>query len=161
MSETARLPDLVEQLRPLIETLPLAIQPRLLAMLERGAAERYRAWAAACADAPRAEGLRACAAREEEIAARAERIFPAQPGEEQQISTVLPEIAKLYRAALAQRPVLDQYAIQAAAERRGAALWRSFAAALADAAVREALLTCATLEERSAEFLEAVVKGNA
>jgi hypothetical protein len=161
MDEAVRLPDVVEQLRPLIEALPFAIQPRLLARLERGAAERYGAWAAACADAPRAEGLRACAAREEEIAARAERIFPAQPEEEQQMSTVLPEIAKLYRAALAQRPVLDQYAIQAAAERRGAALWRGFASTHPDAAVRAALLACATLEERSAAFLEAVIKGDA
>ena len=161
MAETARLPDVGEELRPLIQALPLAVQPRILARLERGAAERYRAWAASCPDRPQADGLRACAGREEEIAARVEEIFPSQPDEQEQMSGVLREVAKVYRAAFAQRPIIEQYAMQAAAERRGAAVWRTLASSFADASVHETLLACAGLEERSAEFLEALVNRNA
>jgi hypothetical protein len=104
-----------------------------------------------------ADGLRACAIREEEVAARIERAFPSQPDEAGHIGGVLPQIAEAFRSAMAQRSVAEQYAIQAAAERRGAAFWRTLAASVPDAAVRETLSVCAQLEERSAEFLEAIV----
>jgi hypothetical protein len=58
---------------------------------------------------------------------------------------------------MARRPVTTQYAIQAAAERRGAAYWRNLAPSIPDVSVRELLSACAELEERSAEFLEAIV----
>ena len=58
MTGAGRLPDLGGQLRPLIQALPPGIQPRLMARLERAAADRYRAWAAACLDPAAAEGLR-------------------------------------------------------------------------------------------------------
>jgi hypothetical protein len=157
MPEPARLPDVGEELRPLILRLPTGIQPRILARLERGAAERYRAWAASCPDQPKADGLRACAAREEEVAARVEAIFPPQPDEQERISDVLPQIAQVYQSAFAQRPLVERYAIQAATERRGAAAWRALATSFTDASVRETLLACAELEERSAEFLETLL----
>ena len=157
MSETGSLPDLGEQVRPLIQTLPVGVQPRLMATLERAAANQYRTWAAACPEPVQAEGLRACAAREEEVAARIELAFPSQPDEQRHIGGVLPKIAEAYRSALAHRPVMAQYAIQAAAERRGAAFWRTLASSIPDASVREILSACAQLEERSAEFLEAIV----
>lgn len=158
MPETENLPDLAGQVRPLIQMLPVTVQPRLMATLERAAAGRYRAWAVACSEPAQGEGLRACATREEEVAARIEMAFPAPPDEQRHIASVLPQIAEAYRAALAQRPVTTQYAIQAAAERRGAAFWRALASSMSDASVRETLFTCAQLEERSAEFLEAIVK---
>ena len=154
--ETTGLPDVGELLRPLLEALPVAIQPRLLAQLERGAAERYRAWANTCPRVRQADGLRACAAREEEIATHVERIFPSQPDELRLISEALPEIAKVYSGAFVQRPLAEQYAIQAAAERRGAAVWRALAAPLTDTPVRVTLLACAGLEEKSAQFLESL-----
>jgi hypothetical protein len=156
VTAAATLPDLAELLRPVLETVPIAIRPRVIATLERAAAERYRAWATSCPDPLQAEGLRACALREEDVAVRVEKIFPSQPGEQQLIAGVLPRVAEIYGAAIAGRPVLEQYAFQAASERRGAALWRGLAASLPDAA-REALDVCAVLEERSAEFLEGLV----
>ena len=157
MPETGSLPDLGGQVRPLIQTLPVGVQPRIMATLERAAADRYRSWAEACPEPVQAEGLRACAAREEEVAARIEMAFPSLPDEQRHIGDVLPQIAEAYRSALAQRPVIAQYAIQAAAERRGAAFWRTLAASTTDASVREILSACAQLEERSAEFLEGIV----
>ena len=157
MSETSGLPDLGELIRPLIEGLPPGIQPRLIAELERVAGKRYQAWAAACAEPAQAEGLRECALREEEVARRVESLFALQPGDEHPFDDALPKIEAAYRAAMAGRPVNEQYAIQAAAERRGAAVWRSLAPSLADASARETLFSCAELEERSAAFLEALL----
>jgi hypothetical protein len=160
MTGNGRLADLGGQLRPLIQALPPGIQPRLMARLERAAADRYRAWAAACLD-PAAEGLRACAGREEEVAARVETLYPPQLDELRYFSEALPTITEAYRSALAERPVNEQYAIQAAAERRGAAFWRFLASSEADGSVRETLRSCAELEELSAEFLEALVSRKA
>jgi len=157
MSESGSLPDLGGQVRPLIQTLPVGVQPRIMATLERAAADRYRTWAWVCPEPVQAEGLRACAAREEEVAARIEMAFPSQPDEQRHIGGVLPQIAEAYHSALAQRPVIAQYAIQAAAERRGAAFWRTLASSIPDPSVREILSVCAQLEERSAEFLEGIV----
>jgi hypothetical protein len=69
----------------------------------------------------------------------------------------LPRIAEAYHLALAHRSVNDQYAIQAAAERRGAEFWRSLATSLSDPIARKVLSSCAEFEERSAEFLEALL----
>ena len=157
MTGTGRLPDLGGQLGPLIQALPLAIQPRLMARLERAAADRYRAWAAACLDPAAAEDLRACAGREEDVAARVETLSPPQLDELRYFNEVLPTIAEAYRSALDERPVNEQYAIQAAAERRGAAFWRFLASSVADGPARETLHSCARLEELRAEFLEALV----
>jgi len=154
--ESGRLPDLAAQLRPLIQPVPPRIQPRLMARLERAAADRYRAWAAECPEPATAEGLRACAMREEEVADRVEKLYPAQDGELRHVTDVLPAIAAAYRSALAERPVEEQYAIQAAAERGGAAFWRFLASSATDGSARETLHACARLEELSAEFLEAL-----
>ena len=98
MPETEGLPDLAGRVRPLIQMLPLAVQPRLMATLERAAADRYRAWAVACSEPTQGEGLRACAAREEEVATRIEMAFPETPDEQRHIGSVLPQIAEAYRA---------------------------------------------------------------
>jgi hypothetical protein len=156
-SAGSELPDLGARVLPLIRALPAATQPRLLAQLERAAADRYEAWAAACPDPARAQGLRACALRERDVAQRAEALFAAQPDEQRHFRDTLPRIADEFEAAMANRPLHDQYAIQAAAERRGAAFWRSVASSLPDVRAREALAACAELEEQSAEFLDTLV----
>ncbi len=160
MAETSNLPDLGARIRPLILAVPSAIQPRLMAELERAAADRYQAWALLCPEPAQAEGLRACALREQEVAKRVEAVVPSQPDEHRHLRDALPGIAEAYRATLANRPVNDQYAIQAAAEQRGAAFWRSLASSFTDVPVREALAICAELEERSAEFLEGLLVQN-
>jgi hypothetical protein len=157
MTHARNLPDLGERLRPLIECLPEPVRPRLLAILERRAGERYRLWAAECGDAERAAGLRACGAREDEIGDLVEGLFPPQPGEREQMAAVLPQIAEAARDLFVGRPLMDQFAIQAAGERRGAAVWRDLAAGEGDPARHDVLLRCARLEEESAELLESVV----
>ena len=92
MTSATTLPDLGELLRPVLETVPIAVRPRVVATLERAAGERYRAWATSCSDPRQAEGLWACALREEDVAARVEAIFPAQPGEQPLMATVLPRV---------------------------------------------------------------------
>jgi hypothetical protein len=89
-----------------------------------------------------------------------ETLYPPQLDEPRYFSEALPTITEAYRSALAERPVNEQYAIQAAAERRGAAFWRFLASSGADGPVRETLRTCATIEELSAEFLEGLVSRN-
>jgi len=73
----------------------------------------------------------------------------------------LAPIADAYRAAMAERPAAEQYAIQAAAERSGAAFWRAVASEASDARAREAFESCAELEERSAAFLEQILARSA
>ena len=59
-------------------------------------------------------------------------------------------------AIFADRPLAEQFAIQAAGERLGAATWRALAGLRPDEVGREALLACAPLEEASALFLESL-----
>ena len=156
-TETGNLPDLGAQVRPLLQAVPPRVQPRLVAELERAAADRYEVWAAQCWDEAQANGLRECADREREVARRVEALVAPEPHEARHFRESLPRIAAAYDAALANRPVTEQYAIQAAAERRGAAFWRALAASLPDPPDREVLAICAGLEERSAESLEGLL----
>jgi hypothetical protein len=68
------LPNVVEILAPLLARVPRQHQPLLLAIAERMAAQRYRAWAGERSE--HESDLRACAEREEEIAARIEALYP-------------------------------------------------------------------------------------
>lgn len=152
-----KLPDVGAQIRPLVEAVPPQVRPRLVATLERAAADRYDAWAVACSDAPQAAGLRECARREREIATRIEALFPLHADGERACGAALPGLADTYRAAMAERSVTEQYAIQAAAERSGAAFWRAVAAEIPDPSAREVVAGCAVLEEASAAFLESIL----
>jgi hypothetical protein len=154
MPVRSTLPDIGAQIAPLLEAVPVEVRPPLVAKLERAAAERYDAWAAACADAVQAEGLRECARRERDIADRVDDLFPLRADQDRRCGEALSGIAETYRAAMAERPESEQYAIQAAAERSGAAFWRAVASAVPDAATREELERCAALEEANATFLE-------
>jgi hypothetical protein len=136
-----------------------ADQPLLLAIAERLAAERYRRWADEIGDAVLRAGLIACAAREDEIADRVEAVFPDPAGVQQRLRDAHPDLPAINRDLFAGRPLAEQFAIQAAGERLGAATWRAFAAARPDAAGREAFLACAPLEEASAVFLEKLRDG--
>jgi len=157
MSTATSLPDIGAALQPIVETLPPEMRPGVIANLERAAAERYDAWAAACKDIDVTDGLRACAGREREVARRVESILALPAGAERQTGEALGRIAEAYRAAMGNRPVREQYAIQAAAERSGAAFWRAIAASLDDPAMRDTLEGCAGLEEESAMFLESLL----
>lgn len=146
------IPNFGELLGPFIVAVPEASRPGFLARLERGAAERYRAWADAAPEA--AEGLRACSAREDEIADRAEKVLPPDPAHAKALDDASPGARDAYYAVFAELPFREQLRIQAGAERQGAAAWRGIAATQTDEAVKRELEACAVLEEESASWLD-------
>jgi hypothetical protein len=149
---SGELPDVGAALLPVVESVPEAMRPRFLALLERAAAARYRVWSEE--DPAHAAGFLACAEREDEIAQRIERFFPALPDEREAFARALPRVAAVAESAFRGRPPAEQRAMQAAAERRGAEAWRAFAAIVPDKALAAELNACARLEEESAEWLE-------
>jgi hypothetical protein len=155
VSERA-IPDFARLLAPFIGSVPEAALPGFLARLERGAADRYRSWASAAGEA--APGLLACAAREDEIADRVERLLPADPAETPKIEAALPGARDTYLAVFEDLPLREQLRIQAGAERQGASAWRGLASQHPDAAVRKELELCAELEEESASYLEQLLR---
>jgi len=147
-------PNLAVLLAPVLTRVPPEAQPRFLALLERGAAERYREWAK---QAPaQAAGLFTCAAREEEIAERVEELFPAGDETITALAQLLPQAREIYYGTFAGLSLREQWRVQASAERQGAAAWRTFTALVADANIRHALEACAKLEEENATYLEGV-----
>ncbi len=145
-----------EKLRPVVESLPTEAQLPFLAALERGAAARYRSWADAISDPDLAEGLRACATREEHIATRIETLVGRDASQFPGLDSAWAEVREIGVKAFAERPLAEQLATQANAERGGAAAWRELAsdASPQDRAVFEA---CAGLEEVSAAYLEKIL----
>jgi len=153
---TVELPNVGAILAPLLQRVPPAEQPLLIALAERMAADRYRGWASDSPDPARAARLRACAEREDEIARRIETLYPETPRAQRDLLAKHPDLADANRALFAGRPVAEQFAIQAQGERLGAATWRSFAKQRPEA--RDTFLACATLEEESAAVLEAILR---
>jgi hypothetical protein len=151
------LPDVGAALAPLLARVPRARQPLLIALAERMAAARYRGWAGEWADADGRAALLDCAAREEEIAAKVEALFPDAAALQAGLRAEHPDLPELNRSLFAGRPLAEQFAIQANGERLGAATWRSFARHEPDGARRAALLACAELEEASARVLETLL----
>jgi hypothetical protein len=142
---------------PILDQLPVEHRPVLIAMLERGAAKRYRQWAEGAADASERDGLLACAAREEAIAAAAEALVP-NPAEILATFTVhLPALRDAFTEVYGNKSRLEQLAVQAAGERVGAAIWRRFAASAGPEA-KATFLHCAELEEGSADFLDDLLR---
>ena len=147
------LPDLGLVLAPLLGELEGGERPGFLARLERVAGERYRGWAL---EAPQhAAALLECARSEDEIAERAERLFPLSAAQTAKLDALLPRARELYAAIFVGRALPEQFAVQAAAERLGGGAWRGIAAAAGlPHAMREALATCSALEESNAARLE-------
>jgi integrase len=156
-STTKPAPSITLLLAPLTRGLAEPERPAFLARLERLAAERYRAWA----EQSPAHGsvLRACAASEEEIAGRADRLFPMSEAQRAKLDALLPEARRLYGALFVGLSLREQLQLQAAAELQGANVWRAIAAAPGlPHALREALAACAALEEESAARLEQLLR---
>jgi hypothetical protein len=150
------IPDFAQLLAPYISAIPEASQPAFLAQLERTAAQRYRDWAQALPQ--HAEGLIECAGREDEIARRIEKILPAANEQDQKIisETIAPAKACYYQA-LNPFSVWEQLYIQANAERQGAAAWRMIASQFTDQSIIEALESCSSIEEQSADYVDALL----
>jgi catechol 2,3-dioxygenase-like lactoylglutathione lyase family enzyme len=154
---TSALPNLAEVLTPLFARVAEAEQPLLLALAERLAADRYRRWAAEPALAAHRSTLLACAGREDEIARRAEALFPRAEATQREILAKNPDLTEINRDVFADRPLVDQLAIQSAGERVGSAAWQTFAGREPDASRREVLLSCSPLEEENARALDAIL----
>lgn len=152
-SGTAPALDVARLLASSLASVAEAERPAFLARLERLAAERYRAWAE---EAPgHAARLLACAQREERISARASALFPLGAEAEARLDALLPGARSAYQGALAGIPLAAQLALQASAERQGAAAWRATAAKGGlPTATLEALAALAALEEENATCLE-------
>ena len=150
------LPNIAASLAPVLERVLPEHRPLLIALAERMAAERYRSWAAAAEQPSARSDLLACAAREEEIAERVEALYPEAAGIQADLVAKHPGLEDLARSIFGDRPLHEQYAIQAEGERVGAATWRALAKH-AEPAARRAFLDCAELEELSAEVLETLL----
>src|SRR5579862_8223996 len=156
MSPSRDLPDVGQVLAPISARVSAEQRQLLIALAERLAADRYRGWAAA-SDPQRRERLLACAEREEDIARRVEVLYPDAGRVQRDIAARNPDLLDVNRVLFADRPLEDQYTIQARGERLGAATWRSLAKQVPHA--RETFLACAELEEASAAVLESFLGG--
>jgi len=155
MSHEPELPNLAEVIGRVLQRVPAAEQPLLIAAAERLAAERYRRWAREAPD--RSTGLLACAGREEEIARRVESLYPDAAAVERRLLDANPDPLQLHHPLLAGFSPPQPWTLPGQGERLGAATWRAFAGSPATPdAARETLLACALLEEESAAFLESL-----
>ena len=151
------LPNIAEILGPVLQRVSREQQPLLLAIAERRAAQRYRDWAKECADQPYASQLAACAEREEQIASHVEGLSPDAVTIQQTILSKNPDLEEINRSIFADRPLMQQFTIQAQGERLGAATWRAFAENEKDPVRSSVFWKCAELEEQSAVVLEAIL----
>jgi catechol 2,3-dioxygenase-like lactoylglutathione lyase family enzyme len=150
------LPSIAERIGPLLQRLPEADRPLAVAAAERLAAQRYRSWAERVASPQQRASLLACAVREEEIATRVESLHERAEERQRALLEANPELLELNRSLFADRPLEQQFRIQAAGERAGAGLWRALAQR-ADGHARASYEACARLEEESAELLETLL----
>jgi hypothetical protein len=147
-------PQFGQLLAPLLADLPPHLLPPFLARLERTAADRYRLWAT---QLPAwSNELLACAAAEDEIAARVLAAFPTSEAEAAQLDARLPQARDIYYAAFSGLEPREQVALQAKAERQGANAWRNVLSrnpGLSAQVVTE-LQACSALEEQSADRVD-------
>ena len=130
---SAELPNIAEILGRVLRRVPESERPLLVAIAERLAAERYRGWAKRVREPDREASLAACAVREDEIARRVESLHADAAAIQREILARLPDLSEINRSLFADRPLEQQFAMQAQGERAGAGLWR----ALAQSAARE------------------------
>lgn len=155
--DASNLPDVAAVLAPILERVPREQQPLFVAIAERMAAERYRGWAAEVGDEAHRSQLLACAGREEEIADRIEALYPDAAAVQREMLAANPDVEEINRGLFSDRPLNEQWTLQARGERLGAATWRAFARET-HGTIREAFLACALLEEESAAVLETILK---
>jgi len=145
---------IIEALGPIIARYSREQLPVFAAAAERLAAERYRHWAGRVENESAREELLACAAREEEVAARVEAMHEGSQALQVQIAADHPDLRERYWSMFEGLTLAEQFAAQATAERTGAETWRGFAADCVDSGRKDEYLICARLEERSADTLD-------
>lgn len=149
------VPEFGALLAPFIGSVPEQAVPNFLALLERGAAQRYRYWAEHLPEF--AEGLNKCGDSEDKIADIVESVFPIDSDLAEQIKQPLPEARDTYYSVFEPLSLADQLAVQAAAELQGANAWRAMLNDDTPAAIREGLEQCIILEEASSAHLYSIL----
>jgi hypothetical protein len=149
------IPNFAALLGELIVSIPDASRAGFVARLERTAAERYRGWAEQSEQY--ADGLRACANREDEIADRVEKLFQVQTEDRDLVAEVLPRARALYYETFDAHSLEDQWIIQAHAERQGSKVWEGYAAQAEDESARKELVAIAQLEVESAVYIDEIL----
>ena len=148
-------PDFGALLGPFIAQVPSDAIPRFLALLERGAAQRYREWSHEIPE--HVEVLLACSIREDDIASRVERVWPIDDSVREQLDAALPAARDMYYSIFIGLSPWEQLAIQANAELQGAAAWRGLAMSQTDVVIIDELERCAQLEEESSRELIRII----
>jgi hypothetical protein len=151
------IPDVARILAGALRNVDVNLQPVLLAKLERLAAQRYRNWASDHPDQSVKKDLLACADREEEIATRVESLVPNALAVQDSLLADHPELLDLNRSLFEGRPLKVQFAMQADGERAGASAWKAFAAGASDPNAQQILLSCSSLEQANADFLQTLL----
>ena len=108
------VPNFGELLSPYIDKVPPSGMPNFLALLERGAAQRYREWAKKLPAF--SEGLLVCSASEDKIADIIESLFLIDEALATEIQGPLPEARDAYFNVFDGLSLADQLGIQADAE---------------------------------------------
>ena len=149
-------PDIGALVAPLMAQLPGDSWPLFLAQLERGAADRYRQWAAEVPE--HGEVLQACGTREDEVADRIEVAWPpASDDVVARMAALLPGAKEIYLGLFDGLTLHQQWRLQADAEMQGSAAWRGISRGVTDPALQAALQRCAELEEESSHALRVLV----
>jgi hypothetical protein len=149
------VPKFGEILAPYISTVPEQAVPNFLALLERGAAQRYRDWAEKIPAFH--DGLIACSKSEDRIADIVESIFPLDKQTTEQIQGPLPEARATYNNVFDGLPLADQLAIQADAELQGAEAWRAMLSDDNPAEIQAGLKKCVELDEASSHYVHSIL----
>ena len=150
-------PDFGALLAPYIGGVPEEAIPAFLARLERTAAQRYREWARELPE--HAAGLLECATREDEIADHVEGIYPATaPEQVAAMDQAFLPARDTYYEVFSTLNVAQQLAVQANAERQGAAAWRGMIEGEESPTTQALLEHCACTEEASADYLDALLE---
>lgn len=151
------IPDFGALLAPQIGSVPADAVPAFLARLERSAAQRYRDWAVSLPE--HAAGLLQCASREDEIAVAVDGLYPATRADQvTAIEAAIGPAVEAYYRVFSDLGTMEQLAVQANAERQGAAAWRAMLDDEPDGAARAVLERCARTEEASADYLDALLR---
>ena len=155
---TQNLPDLLGILTPLFDQCEPQEQRILLAVLERLAAEHYRAWAQTLADPQQKQGFIDCAHREEQIAEAMEALDPQAKEIGGSLWKRFPNMRELYADTMRPLSHPQQWQVQSVGELGGARLLRDFAEAETNPDARAALLACAVKDEANGRYLEGILQ---
>ncbi len=158
MRDATAAPDLLAILTPLFDQCDKEEQRILLAVLERLAAEHYRAWAAQVSDPVQKQEFLDAAGREEQIAEVVESLDSQAEQKAQALWARFPDMRDIYANTMRPLTLEVQWRVQAKGELGGAQLLRDFAQAETNPEAQEKLLACASKDETNSQFLTDFLK---